>query len=60
MVQFDDDLGIEMKIVGHPREIELRQRVQIIGAISAVKLRQVHAQRAILQNGEDAVARVLI
>ena len=60
MVQFDDDFGIEVKIVGHPGEIELRQGVQVIGAISAVKLREVHSQRAILQDGEDAVAGILI
>ena len=60
MVEFDDDLRVEMKIVGHPGEIQLGERVQIICAISAVKFRQVHAQRAILQNGEDAVARVFI
>ena len=36
------------------------QRVQVVGAISAVELGQVHAQGAILENGEDAVADVLI
>jgi len=41
MMQLDDDLGIEVKIVGHPRKIELREGVEVIGAIPAVKLREI-------------------
>ncbi len=54
VMQLDDDLGVEVEIIRHPREIDLPQRVQIVGAIAAVKLRQIHPQRAVFEDSSGS------
>src|ERR1035438_2382886 len=41
MVEFDDNFGIEVKIIGHVREIDILQSMQAIGAIAAMELREI-------------------
>src|SRR5947209_1445457 len=60
MPQLDDYLGVEMKVVGEPLEIDPGERVESVRAIAAVELGQLHAERAVLDCRENAVAEVLV
>src|SRR6266542_1658247 len=60
VVELDNDLRIEVEIIGHPGKVDVLQGVQIVSPVAAMKLRQVKAQNEILKAGQNAIAGVLI
>src|SRR5215510_11890933 len=60
MLKLNDDLRVEVKIIGHLGEIDLFQRFEAVGTVPAVKFGELHSQRAIFESGENSVADVFI
>ena len=60
VAQFDDDLRVEVEIIGHVLGSNPAQGVQIISAVSAVELGQIQIERPVLHDGQDAVTDVLV
>ena len=60
MLQLDDDLRVEMKIVSHVREIDVLQGMQVVRPVTAVKLGEVHSQRTIFERRQDSIPGILV
>src|SRR5579885_333349 len=60
MMQLNDDLRVEMEIIGHVGEVDLLEGVKIIGPVSTMKLGEIQSESAVFKVGQDAVADVFI
>src|SRR5438874_1875038 len=60
MLELDNNFRVEMEIVGHFRKIELFQRMQAVGPVAAVKLRQMHAERPVFEERQNTVSYIFI
>jgi hypothetical protein len=60
VLELDDDLGVEVEVIGHRREVDLLQRAQRVRPVAGVELREVHVQRPVLEAGEDPVSGELV
>ncbi len=60
VLQFDDDFRIEMEIVGHLREVDAAEGVEIVGAVAGVEFGKVQTERTVLKERKDLVADELI
>ena len=59
-MQPEDDLGVEVEVVGVGHQVEVAESVHPVGAIAAVPLREVQAGQPVLEPGQDSVADVLV
>ena len=60
VLELDDDVRIEVEVVGHLREVDPRQGVQAVRPVAAVELGQAHAQSPVGVARQDLVADQLI
>jgi len=60
VVQLDDDLGVEVEVVGVAVERDGAQCGHAVGPVAGVELREARAEARVLEPGEDAVAHVLV
>ena len=49
VVQLDYNLRVEVEIISHPGKVYLPKGGQAIGPVAAVKFRQIHPQRPVLE-----------
>jgi hypothetical protein len=59
-VQAEDDLGVEVEVVGVGREVDVLEGVHPVGPVAAVPLAQVEPGQPVLESGEDLVADELV
>ena len=59
-MQAEDDLGVEVEVVGVRGEVDVVQRVDSVGPVSRVPLAEGQPGEGVLHRREDAVADVLV